>query len=318
MEEYRDTNENEHKSKPSTAGPNRGLLALVAALVVTAGVALGYGYKQQILVGHLTAEEMVEKSTINQLQGQLDSLTTKLNDLTSAQAAATARTQNANSPESGKTAEKAAVPASEQTPAKKNGAVAHTKTKRAVPVDKRYQQLQAQLEEQQKQLKETQDVVAQNRAELEGNINSTRDELNGSIAKTHEELVALEKRGERSYFEFELTKSKGFEREGPVSLSLRKADTKHKSYDLEMIVDDNQLSKKKVNLYEPIWIHVENESQPVQIVVNKIDKNLIHGYVSAPKYKPSELAAAGSPSLTPAAAHPQGPDQNVSSPKQPQ
>jgi hypothetical protein len=287
-------------------------LALLAALVVVTGVALGYGYRQQISVGHLTAEEMVEKSTINQLQGQLDNLTAKLNDMTAAQTAAQAQTQNANPAE--KTAEKTP----EKTLAKKNSA-AHSTAKRSVPVDKRYKQLQAQLEEQQKQLKETQDLVARNRADLEGNLNATRDELNGSIAKTHEELVALEKRGERSYFEFELTKSKGFERQGPVSLSLRKADTKHKSYDLEMVVDDNQLSKKKVNLYEPIWIHVENESQPVQIVVNKIDKNLVHGYVSAPKYKPSELAAtAGSASLTPAAAHPQGPDQNPSSPKQPE
>jgi len=312
-EEYLDMSENEHKNKPSAAGPNRWLLALVAALVVVTGVALGYGYRQQIAVGHLTAEEMVEKSTINQLQGQLDSLTAKLNDVTAAQTAAQAQAQNANPAE--KTAEKTP----EKAVAKKNSTAGHSTAKRSVAADKRYKQLQAQLEEQQKQLKETQDLVAKNRADLEGNLSATRDELNGSIAKTHEELVALEKRGERSYFEFELTKSKGFEREGPVSLSLRKADTKHKSYDLEMIVDDNQLSKKKVNLYEPIWIHVENESQPVQIVVNKIDKNLVHGYVSAPKYKASELAAtAGSASLTPAAAHPQAADQNPSSPKQPE
>jgi hypothetical protein len=91
-------------------------------------------------------------------------------------------------------------------------------------------------------------------------------------------------------------------------------DTKHKSYDVELIVDDNQLSKKKVNLYEPIWIHTENESQPVQIVVNRIDKNEVHGYVSAPRYKASELAASstGTAAVTPVAAHPQPapPDQN--------
>ncbi len=165
-------------------------------------------------------------------------------------------------------------------------------------------------------MSQTQAEVAKNRADLEGNLNSTRDELNGSIAKTHEELVALAKRGERSYFEFDLTKSKEFQRVGPLTLSLRKADTKHKSYDLQMIVDDNQLTKKHVNLYEPIWIHTENESQPVQVVVNRVEKNLIHGYVSAPKYKPSELAAVGSATVTPVAAHPQPPDQNQNQPQQ--
>jgi hypothetical protein len=279
-------------------------LVLVAALVVVACVALGYGYRQQVAVGHMSAEETMAKATINQMQGQLDTVTAKLTDMVAAQqaaqAAANARQQNASKPE------------------KKNGATAHSAAKRGAAVDKRYQQLQAQLEEQQKQLKETQELVAKNRTDLEGNIGSTRDELNGSIAKTHEELVALAKRGERSYFEFDLTKSKQFQRVGPVTLSLRKADTKHKSYELQMIVDDNTLTKKNVNLYEPIWIHAENESQPVQIVVNRVEKNQVHGYVSAPKYKPSELAAAGSASVTPVAAHPPEADTNQASPKQPQ
>ena len=56
-----------------------------------------------------------------------------------------------------------------------------------------------------------------------------------------------------------------------------------------MIVDDQQLSKKKINLYEPVWIHRTDDPQPVQIVVNKIDKDRIHGYVSAPKYRNSEI-----------------------------
>jgi len=56
-----------------------------------------------------------------------------------------------------------------------------------------------------------------------------------------------------------------------------------------MVVDDNQLTKKKINLYEPVWIHRTDDPQPVQIVVNKIGKDSIHGYVSAPKYRNSEL-----------------------------
>ena len=157
---------------------------------------------------------------------------------------------------------------------------------------RRWKQLQAKVDDQEKQLKDTQDLVAKNRTDLEGALSSTKDELNGSIATTHEELVALQKRGERNYFEFDLSKSKSFKREGPLSLSLRKADDKHRTYDIAMIVDDNQLAKKKVNLYEPIWIHRTDDPQPVQIVVNKIGKDTIHGYVSAPKYRNSELTPA--------------------------
>ena len=296
MEEYREVNQDGHKGEPAPIGVNRWFVGAIVALLVVAGVAFGYGYRQQILASHLAAQEAVASATINQMQGQLSTLTAKLNDMTAAQAAASAAAQNASQPE------------------KKSNAASRSAAKRGAPVDKRYKQLQAQLQEQQKQLKETQDLVAKNRTDLEGNLNSTRDELNGSIAKTHEELVTLAKRGERSYFEFDLTRSKQFQRVGPLTLSLRRADAKHKNYDLQMIVDDNQLTKKRVNLYEPIWIHTENESQPVQVVVNRVERNLVHGYVSAPKYKPSELAAASAATVTPVAEHPQTPDQN---PKQP-
>jgi hypothetical protein len=297
MEEYREINENGHKTEAARPSLNRWLVLIAVLLLVTAGVAAGYAYRQQLLVGHLTAKEATANATIGQMQGQLDAVTTKLNEITAAQAATEARAQN-------------------NAQVQKNAA-AHPGPHKNTVVDKRYKQLQAQLEEQQKRLKDTQDLVAKNRSDLEGNLSSTRDELNGSIAKTHEELVALAKRGERSYFEFDLSKSKQFQRVGPLTLSLRKADTKHKSYDLEMIVDDNQLTKKKVNLYEPIWIHTENEAQPVQVVVNRVEKNLVHGYVSAPKYKPSELSSVGGGNLTPVSAHTQAPGQNPS-PEQPQ
>ena len=298
MEENLEPNENGHFGKLDSSAMNRWLIVAVVALIVAAGVAFGYGYRQQIMASHMAAQASVANATINEMQGQLNTLTTKLNEVTAAQQAAVAAAQ------------------AKTTAAHPNAG------KKVSTENKRLKEIQARIDEQQKQLKETQDEVAKNRSDLEGNLNSTRDELNGSIAKTHEELVALAKRGERSYFEFDLTKSKQFQRVGPVTLSLRKADTKHKSFDLQMIVDDNRLTKKNVNLYEPIWIHTENESQPVQIVVNKVDKNLVHGYVSAPKYKPSELAVsstgAAAAAITPAVDHPQSTDQNPPSSKQPE
>jgi len=154
--------------------------------------------------------------------------------------------------------------------------------------------MQSRMDAQQKQLDDTQNALSQTRTDLEGTIGSTRDELNGSIAKTHDELVALEQRGERNYFEFDLSKAKTFQRTGPISVSLRKADAKHKSYDLALLVDDNQIEKKKVDLYEPIWLRDSAEPQPIEVVANKIDKDHIHGYVSAPKYTQAQLNPASS------------------------
>src|SRR5690242_4350743 len=212
MQEHDETNKHENKLGTPAAGSNRWLVIAILVLLGVAGVALGYGYRQQMLVGHLTAQQTVADSTISQMQGQLNAVTSKLNDMTAAQQAQ---------------AQAQADAAAKQAEQKAAAGPTRTGAKRPAATDKRYKQLQAQLADQQKQLKDTQDLVAKNRADLEGNISSTRDELNGSIARTHEELVVLQKRGERSYTEFDLMKAKQFQRIGPLTLSLRKADTKH-------------------------------------------------------------------------------------------
>lgn len=272
-EKYIDT---EQESSGSHA--SRWLVVVVVLLFVTAAIAFGYGYRQQATVSQLTSHEAEMNAAMNQTQEQLSMLTAKLNEMTAAQAAASAAAAKAP-------AGNGAQPGTRSAAVRRRD-------------DKRLKQIQTQLEEQQKQLKDTQDQVAKNRSDLEGNLSSTRDELSGSIAKTHEELVALERRGERSYFEFDLTKSKQFQHAGPLMLSLRKADPKHKNFDLAMVVDDNQLSKKHVNLYEPVWIHAGDDPQPVQVVVNKIDKNHVHGYVSEPKYRQSRVAAVSANTST--------------------
>jgi uncharacterized coiled-coil protein SlyX len=308
MDEYQESNHNHGNGWATmSSSANRWLVIAFVALLGITLVTFAYGYHQQSMVRQLTTQAATANAAMSQMQGQLNDLTARLNSVSTVQNSAQVPAQSSDSgpapavDASAKTPEASASSSTPVAPAKAAPAPSkkHVVKRRAPAVDKKFEQLQAQLAEQQKALKETQDEVSKNRSDLEGTINSTRDDLNGSIAKTHDELVALEKRGERSYFEFDLSKSKQFQRIGPLTLSLRKADTKHKSYDVAMIVDDNELQKKKVNLYEPIWIHTETDSQPVQIIVNRIDKDTVHGYISAPKYKPSELAAIGSANVTP-------------------
>ena len=252
----------------------------IAILVIIAGIAIAYGYHQQSAMNDMTARDSALNASVLHLQSQLDATTAKMNDM-AAQAVAAAQAQ---------AAQMAATSAA-------------SKKRTASASDKRIKALQARLDEQQKALTDTNNAIAQTRSDLQSNLDSTRTDLNGAIAKNHDELVALEKRGQRDYFEFDLVKSKQFSRTGPISLSLRKADAKHLHYDLAMLVDDNRLTKKNVVLYEPVWISREDDPQPVQIVVNKINKDSIHGYVSTPKYRKSELSAtANSPSLTPVSA----------------
>jgi len=260
---------------------------LVILAVVFLGVAIiggAYAYQQSLAVSDLTLQNQSFLSTISQMRSQIEGLTEQLSQMAAPPPAVQTQAD--------------ASPAKSQQNGIKRPSAAQSAAPRSAAQDRRMRQIQSQLDEQRKQLKETRDQVATTKSDLEGEMGSTRDELNGSIAKTHDELVTLEKRGERNYFEFSLSKSKSFEREGPVQISLRKADSKHQSYDLMMLVDDHQLSKKKVDLYEPIWLHEADEPQPVQIVVNKIDKDHVYGYISAPKFKDSELTSnAAQPSM---------------------
>ena len=327
MDEYQESNDHNGAGWSATqAGPNRRLVMAVVVLLGIAGVAFAYGLRQQSMVRELTAQTETENAAMNQMQVQLNAVTAKLSELRTAQASSQPAATSTEPPDATTPGSAADSPAktpevaSTSTPLSIKPAPSkpHAAKRRSPVVDKKYVQLQAQLAEQEKKLQETQNEVAKNRSDLEGTITSTRDDLNGSIAKTHDELVVLEKRGERSYFEFDLNKEKQFQRVGPLTLSLRKTDTKHKSYDVAMIVDDNELQKKKVNLYEPIWIHTENDSQPVQIIVNRIDKDTVHGYISAPKYKPSELAAVGSASVAPVSTKSPASAPVPSQPQQPQ
>jgi hypothetical protein len=263
-----DRNEERTERKWEDRAPattTRWLVILAVVFLAAAIFGGGYAYQQSMATSDLTLQNQSLRSTIDQMRGQIGTLTAKLDQM--------------------------AAPPPAHVPAAGTPAARRKASAGSVTQDQRMKQVQSQLAEQRKQLKETQEQIASAKSDLESKLGSTRDELNDSIARTHEELVGLEKRGERNYYEFDLSKSKNFQREGPIQISLRKADSKHQSYDLMMLVDDHQLSKKKVDLYEPIWLHQTDLPQPVQVVVNRIDKDHIHGYVSAPKYKESELAA---------------------------
>jgi hypothetical protein len=162
--------------------------------------------------------------------------------------------------------------------------------------DPRWQKVQDQLDAQGKQI----DSQGKQLESTRQAIASARTDLEGSIAKTHEDLVALQRKGERNYYEFSLDKSKNFRTVGSVGVSLRKANTKDQYADLKLIVDDREVSKKHLNLYEPVTFYLSGERQPVELVINGISKDHIRGYISAARYKASGLQIGSTTAAPPA------------------
>lgn len=269
-------------ASPHTSTTPKLWIAYGAVAILGLGLG-GYSIHEHSTAQELAAQNAQQNATLTATQHQLSDLATRVNELAAVNAA------------------QASLAPAPQAPARKAPAARSTSKPRA-RVDSRYKKLQAQLDAQNK-------AIEQNRKDLEGSLASTRTELSGSIAHTHDELVLLQKKGERSYAEFDLAKSKTFKREGPLELRLKKANNKHQYADLEMMVDDRNLSQKHVNLYQPVMFYTPDSPQPVEIVINQVDKDHIHGYVSAPKYRKSELAAMAAPADGAAAAQGDSTDQ---------
>jgi uncharacterized membrane-anchored protein YhcB (DUF1043 family) len=111
------------------------------------------------------------------------------------------------------------------------------------------------------------------------------------IARNHSELETLKHKGDRTYYEFTLTKGDK-KPVGTVSLQLKKADTKKSRFTLSVFADDKQYEKKDRNVNEPLQFYSGKDPGLFEIVVNTVNsKNQITGYLSTPKGAPAPASA---------------------------
>ena len=268
--------------------PAASWIVVVSVLVGLGG--LGYGFYSHSQTTRILNSQKSDQRGIADMQAQVQTLQNRLTEqedrgreLTAALAAAE---QAAIESKAAKPAPVASVQRTVAPPSQKK----RTPTPQRTVEDPRVSQLEKRISEQDEKLASTEKLVETARNDLNGRIDSTSRELNGSIARTAEEVAALRRRGERDYFEFDILKSKQAQRVGPVSVALRKSDVKKKRYNLDLMVDDNKLEKKNVNLLEPVYIALPEWPQPLELVVNQVTKDRVAGYISVPKFKRPELA----------------------------
>jgi chromosome segregation ATPase len=127
------------------------------------------------------------------------------------------------------------------------------------------------------------------RAELQKTISdltSTKGDLgvqSGLIATNAAQLKALKELGERNYTEFRVAKAKTGQRVGDLQIRLTKTDPKKNRFTVEVVVDDKLIEKKDRTVNEPIQFLLPRATQPYELVVNEVRKDMIVGYVSAPR-----------------------------------
>ena len=114
------------------------------------------------------------------------------------------------------------------------------------------------------------------------NLGMARSELGTLIARNHDDIETLRKLGERDYFEFTADKGK-LAKVANVGLILKKTNTKHHRFNMNLVADDMEVEKKNRTVNEPIFFYLKGQKKFYELVVNKVDSRSVKGYISAPK-----------------------------------
>ncbi len=139
--------------------------------------------------------------------------------------------------------------------------------------------------------------VASTKADLEATkakLQSAVGDLgvqSGLIANTRGDLEVLKHKGDRNYYEFTLLRGAKPQPVATVSLQLKKADSKHGKFTVNVTADDKTIEKRDRTVAEPIQFYAGRDHLLFELVVWTVDKNKATGYLSTPKGAPTPVTA---------------------------
>jgi chromosome segregation ATPase len=126
-------------------------------------------------------------------------------------------------------------------------------------------------------------------------LKMARSEMGTLIARNHDEIDQLRRLGERDYVEFTIVGKNKPQKVGNITVELKGVNENRNQFSAAMTVEDKQFQKKNRAMNEPIFFYTSGTHIPEEIVINKVGKNTISGYVSIPKAN-SQTASTASKS----------------------
>jgi uncharacterized protein (DUF2141 family) len=130
-------------------------------------------------------------------------------------------------------------------------------------------------------------------------LNSTKEELKMAksemgtlIARNHDEIDQLRRLGEREYVEFTIDGKNKPQKVGNVTVELKGVNQKKNQVNIAMTVEDKRFEKKNRSMNEPIFFYISGTHIPEEIVINKVGKDTVSGYVSIPKANAQQSSAS--------------------------
>jgi len=123
------------------------------------------------------------------------------------------------------------------------------------------------------------------------NLEMARSEMGTLIARNHDEIDQLRRMGQRDYYEFTVTKKAGAQKVGSIQVELKDTNIKKNQFTINVLADDKSFEKKSRSVNEPIFFYTGGTRQPMELVINKVNKNTATGYLSVPKNAGTTSAA---------------------------
>jgi hypothetical protein len=125
-------------------------------------------------------------------------------------------------------------------------------------------------------------------------LQMARSEMGTLIAKDHSDIETLRRLGERDYVEFTIAGRNKPQKVGDVTVELRGTDPKKNQCNLAIIVDDKRTERRNRPVNEPIFFYAHGAHQPMEVVINQVEKSKVTGYLSVPKTAQQSTNASGS------------------------
>jgi hypothetical protein len=114
-------------------------------------------------------------------------------------------------------------------------------------------------------------------------LKMARSEMGTLVARNHDEIDQLRRIGEREYVEFTIVGKNKPQKIANVTLELRGVNMKKNQFTLALTSEDKRIEKRDRSLNEPIFFYLSGTKLPQELVINKVGKDSISGYVSIPK-----------------------------------
>jgi chromosome segregation ATPase len=114
-------------------------------------------------------------------------------------------------------------------------------------------------------------------------LKMARSEMGTLIARNHDEIDQLRRLGEREYVEFTIDGKNKPQKVGNVTVELKGVNEKNNRFTVLMTVEDKRFEKKNRAMNEPVFFYTSGARFPEEMVINKVGKNTVSGYVSIPK-----------------------------------